>query len=322
MRSRDSRTRGSSNAGWTRDLGLVVALVAITNLVLFGVDAPRAVVVLVGVPFLLLLPGYAVVSVLFPEDTGRLHRSEPAQPWDEPDHLVRLGLSLVVSAVVVALVGVALSAAAAIALVPVVVSVSVVTVLATVLAAIRRLRVVPAERAMPFGDGSRVWDRFGDGSTVQGGAAAVALLVLVATLAVTGAAPSQGEAYTEFYLLSENENGTLTADSFPQNFTSGEGESLYVGIENNEHEPKSYEVVMVAQAVDENGSVIIQQQVDRFEAQLAHGENITVEREVAPTIVGQEIRLRVLLYEGSAPDNPSEGTADQTLQIWIDVVEG
>ena len=322
MRSRDSRTRGSSDAGWTRDLGLVVALVAITNIVLFGVDAPRAVVLLVGVPFLLLLPGYAVVSALFPEDTGRLHRSEPAQPWDEPDHLVRLGLSLVVSAVVVALVGVVLSAAAAIALVPAVVAISVVTVLAVVVAAIRRLRVDPAERAMPLGDGSRFWDRLGGGSTIQSGAAAVALLVLVATLAVTGAAPSQGDAYTEFYLLSENEDGSLTAESFPENVTSGETESLYVGIENNEHEPKSYEVVMLAQAVDEDGSVIIQQQVDRFEAQLAHGEDITVEREVAPTIVGQEIRLRVLLYEGSAPDNPSEGTADQTLQIWIDVVEG
>lgn len=322
MRSRDSRGRGSSNAGWARDLGLIVALVAITNLVLFGVDAPRAVVLLFGVPFLLFLPGYALVSALFPEDTGRVHRSEPAQPWDEPDHLVRLGLSLVVSTIVVAVVGVVLSAASAIDLAPAVVAISSVTIVAVAVAAVRRLRVDPAERAMPLGDDSRVWHRIARGSNVQNAAALVALLVLVGTLAVTGAAPPQGEEYTEFYLLAENENGSLTAEEYPETFTSGEGETLYVGVENNEHQPKSYEVVMLAQAVDENGSVIIQQQVDRFDVQLAHGENMTVERDVAPTIVGDEIRLRVLLYEGGAPDNPSAGTADQTLQIWIDVVDG
>lgn len=322
MRSRDSRGRGSSDAGWTRDLGLVVALVAVTNLVLFGVDAPRAVVLLFGVPFLLFLPGYAVVSVLFPEDTGRLHPSEAAQPWDEPDHLVRVGLSLAASAVVLALVGLALSAAAAIALLPAVVAISGVTVLFTVVAAIRRLRVAPAERAMPLGDGSRVWASLAGGSSVQGAAAAFALLLLVATLAITGAAPSDGEAYTEFYVLGAAEDGSLSAESFPETFTAGEGETLHVGIENEEHEPKSYEVVMVAQTVDGDGSVVMQQQVDRFDARLAHGEDVTVERQVAPTIVGREVRLRVLLYEGSAPDNPSADTADQTLQIWIDVVEG
>jgi hypothetical protein len=52
---------------------------------------------------------------------------------------------------------------------------------------------------------------------------------------------------------------------------------------------------MLARAVDENGSVIIRQQVDRFEVQFAHGENATVERDVAPTIVGDGIRLRMLL---------------------------
>jgi hypothetical protein len=60
------------------------------------------------------------------------------------------------------------------------------------------------ERAMPLGDDSRVWTRIARGSNVQNAAALVALLLLVGTLAVTGAAPSQGEDYTEFYLLSEN----------------------------------------------------------------------------------------------------------------------
>ena len=326
MRGRDSGRRsggrGGSNAGWARDLGLVVALVAMTNLVLFGVDAPEPVVWLLGIPFLLLLPGYAVVSAMFPEDSGRIQRTEAAQPWHEPDHLVRFGLSLVTSAVVLSVIGVALSMASAISRAPVVVAVSSVTIVAVAVAAVRRLQVDPAERAMPFGDDSRVWSRFTSGSGVQTGAAVAALLVLVAMLAVTGAVPSNGESYTEFYVLSENENGTLTAEEFPQEFTAGEGETLYVGLENQEHEPTSYEVVMLAQAVDDDGSVIIQQQVDRFDTRLAHGQNETVEREVAPTLVGEEVRLQILLYKGEAPDNPSASTADQKLQIWIDIVDG
>lgn len=327
MRGRDSGRRsgggrGGSNAGWARDLGLVIALVAITNLVLFGVDAPEAVVWLLGVPFLLLLPGYAVISAMFPEDSGRIQRTEAAQPWHEPDYLVRIGLSLVTSAVVLSVVGVALSLASAISRGPVVVAVSSVTIVAVAVAAVRRLQVDPAERAMPFGDDSRVWGRLSSGSSVQTGAAVAALLVLAAMLAVTGAAPSEGEAYTEFYVLSEGEDGNLTAAEFPQEFTSGEGETLYVGLENREHEPTSYEVVMLAQAVDDDGSVVIQQQVDRFDARLAHGENETFERNVAPTLVGEEVRLQILLYKGEAPDNPSADTADQSLQIWIDVVEG
>lgn len=322
MKGRDSRRRESSNAGWARDLGLVVALVAITNLVLFGVDVPEPVVWLLGGPFLLLLPGYAVVSALFPEDTGRVRRSEAAQPWDEPDHLVRFGLSLVTSAVIMALVGVVLSQASAIRLGPVAVAISSVTLVGVVVAALRRLRVDPSERAMPFGDDSRVWHRLSTGSRFQNGVAVVALLVLVGTLAVTGAAPSPGEPYTEFYVLSEDENGNLTAQEFPETLVSGEGETLYVGLENEEHESTSYEVVMLAQAIDDDGSVVIQQQVDSFDTQLAHGENTTVERDVAPTIVGEEIRLQVLLYKGGAPDNPSAGTADQALQIWTDVTDG
>lgn len=322
MRSRNSRGRGASNAGWARDLGLVVALVAITNLVLFGVDAPEPVLWLLGVPFLLLLPGYAIVSALFPVDTGRVRRSEAAQPWHEPDHLVRIALSLVVSAIVLALVGIVLSLASAIRLAPAAVAISTVTIVGVAIAAVRRLRADPAERAMPFGDDSRFWGRLSSGSNFQNGIAILALLVLVGTLAVTGAAPPQGDSYTEFYVLSEDENGTLTAQEYPETFVSGEGETLYVGLENNEHETTSYEVVMQAQAIDDNGSVIIQQQVDRFDTELAHGENTTVERNVAPTLVGEEIRLQILLYKGSAPDDPSSGTADQTLQIWIDVVDG
>lgn len=317
----DDRGRADSD-GWTRDLALVVAVVVLANVAVFVGAVPQPILWLLGVPFLLVLPGYAVVSALFPEDTGRLRRSEAADPWHEPDYLVRFGLSLVTSAVVLALVGVALSQASAIDTGPVAVAVSAVTLVGVAVAAVRRAAVDPAQRATPFGDGSRIWTRLSGGSGLQNGLAVVALLALLGTLAVTGAAPPAQEDFTEFSVLSEDENGTLTAQQFPETLVSGENETLYVGLENNEGETTDYEVVVLAQAVNENGSVIIQQRVDRFGVTLEPGENATVERTVAPTIVGDEIRLRFLLYEGDVPETPSASTADQSLQIWTDVVDG
>ena len=309
----------TDSTGWARDLGLVFLLLVATNVVLFVVDVPEPVVWVLGVPFLLVMPGYAIVAALFPEDTGRTRRSEAAQPWHEPDLLVRTGLALLLSAVVLAVVGTLLGILGVLNLVTAALTISAVTLIALGFAAARRQRIDPATRAMPLGRESRTWNRIRAGSTAQNAATVLALLVLIGTLGFTAAAPSTGDAFTEFYVLSEDENGTLTASDYPETFSSGEPETLYVGLENQEHETKTYEVVMLAQAVDDDGSVIIQQEVDRFDTELEHGENTTVERDVQPTIVGEEIRLRILLYEDEAPGDPGVETADQSLHIWIDV---
>ena len=208
-------------AGWVRDLAVVVVLVVLADVALLALDVPEPVAWALGLPLLLVLPGYAIVSAMFPEDTGRI-RSESAQPWHEPDHLVRFGLSLLLSTVVVALVGVLLNPLTGIRAVPVVLGISLVTLAGVGAAAVRRLQVRPATRAMPLENDSRVWDRVSAGSTVQNVAAVLALVVLLATLGFTGAAPTGDEAYTEFYLLSENDNGTLVADDYPEEFVAGE----------------------------------------------------------------------------------------------------
>lgn len=47
--------------------------------------------------------------------------------------------------------------------------------------------------------------------------------------------PKQGEVFTDFYPLSEQEDGTLAADNYLTEFVASEPESLVVGIGN--HEP-------------------------------------------------------------------------------------
>jgi uncharacterized membrane protein len=311
----------TDGAGWARDLGVVVAAVAIANVVFLGVDVPWPIAWVVGVPFLLVLPGYGVVAALFPE-SGDDSRDAERRPWAAPDSTVRLGLSLTASALVVALVGVGLSYTVGIRRVPAVLSISAVALAGVAVAAIRRRRLEPATRAAPLGDGRPAWRHLSNGSTVQNAATLLAIVLLLGTLGFTGAVPSEGDPYTEFYLLSEDESGNLTAANYSETSVSGEERPLNVGVENRELETVSYEVVIVAQVVSEDGSVAIQQQLDRFDLRLEHGENTTVERAVAPTIVGEEIRLQVLLYKGEAPDNPSAQSADQSLHIWTEVIDG
>lgn len=307
------------------DLGLVVAGVAVTAIALLAVDAPRPVEWVLGVPFLLLFPGYGLVSALFPEPARPFGSDlDPGRGTERPpDVAVRLGLSLVSSAVVVALVALVLGIVGAIRLVPVVVAIGGVTLVGVAVAAVRRRPLARGNSSGrgPATDDASAWQRLSPGSTLQTATMVFALGVLVVAVAFTGAAPSDGEPYTEFYLQSEDDGGNLTATNYPETFVAGEGHPLHVGLENREHEPAEYEVVTLAQVVSDDGEVVIQQRVDRFDVRLQHGENVTVERQMAPTVIGEEIRLQVLLYRGGAPSDPGAESADQQLQIWTDVVE-
>lgn len=307
--------------GWVTDLVLLGIAVVITNVALLGPSVPEPVVWVVGIPFLLFLPGYALVSALFPEAPGD-QKTHATRAVASPGWTSRFALSLLSSAVVVAVVGVALGQLSAIRLMPIVLAISAVTLVGVVVAVIRRLRLSPIQRARPFGNGFHLLPGgLFTGSKFQNATMLLALIVLVSALGFVGATPSQGEAYTESYLLSENESGDLVADGYPTTFVSGEGHSMHVGMENHEQQSVSYEVVVLAQTVRPDGAIVVQQQVDQFDVQLSDGESTTVERTFAPTIIGDGLRLQVLVYKGSAPENPGADNADQTLQLWIDVVD-
>jgi uncharacterized membrane protein len=304
--------------GWLLDLFVVAQLAVITAIVLLGFDAPRPVLWLLGVPFLLFLPGYAIVAALFPEEPATATREAAAAPWDgNPDWTVRLALSIVLSAIVVAVAGVVIHWVAGIRLLPAVVAISGVTLAGVAVALLRRLRLPPKVRSNPFADRSP--GGLSAGSRLQNLTLAVAVLALVGSVAFVGAVPTQGEAFTETYLLAEDGDGDLVADDYPTTFVAGEGQSLHLGVENNEYRPITYEVAVVVQEVDPNGTVVAQQRLDRFAVDLDHGESTVVEREVAPTMTGEGLRMQLRIYKGTDPAGAA--SPDQTLQLWIDVDE-
>jgi len=317
-----------SLSGLGTDLLVVaVAVVGTAGVLLAGVGGPLA--WLVGIPMLLLWPGYAIVAALLPEapTNGDIGAAPGSAQHSSPGWIVRIGLSLLLSAVVVAVTGIAVDWLAAIELFRVVVALTAVTLASLAVAALRRRQLPPAARARPLssrrsqgGDDrshraslvASLW------STRQARTLAIAVLLLVGTVAFVAAAPPQEAAYTESYLLTENDSGEFVAEGYPTTFVAGEGQPLALGLENHEHRPISYTVVAVAERVGPNGSVVSQQQVDRFSVELAHGQETVVERQIAPTQPGETVRLQFRVYTGE-PDGSAE--PDQTTQLWIEVVD-
>lgn len=304
--------------GWTLDLLAVAGFTVLAVLVLLSVSGgPLS--LLVGVPFLTFLPGYALVSAVLPdhpaeESSATLGRTHDAGPgW-----AVRIALSVLSSALLVGVVGVLLAWTWTVSLVPAVLTVAAITLAGVVVAGVRRIDRPAEYRATPLS--TDVPELLPAGSTAQRTSLVVAVVALVAAAALAGVVPAQGESYSESYILTENDSGELVAEDYPTTFVAGEGHSLSLALANHEHETVTYEVVVLSQAVAEDGSVTDAEQVDRFAVELEHGERTVADRQIAPTETGEERRLVFHVYENTDPADAEE--PDLTTQLWIEVVEG
>jgi uncharacterized membrane protein len=298
------------------DLVLVVAATVGAGLALVVPSVPRPVAWAVGVPLLVFLPGYAVVAAVLPARPGAVDTGRVGPGWP-----LRFGLALLGTVLVVALTGVGLSATVGIRLLPALAVLTAVTVFGVVVAAVRRSRLPARARANPLAGTVRLLPVPAATSRFQGVAVVVGLLALVGAIAFAGAVPTQEEGYTEAYLLTENETGALVAADDNTTFRAGVGRPVHVAIENHEETRQTYEVVTVAQRVAENGSVFASERVDAFAVEVDPNQRATAERRFAPTLTGDRIRLRVLVYDDGTPDRPSVTTADLAMRLWIDVPE-
>jgi len=308
----------SPGYGWTLDLLAVAVLTLLSAGVLLGLS-DSVLTLLVGVPFLVFLPGYAIVSALFPEHPVTESTGPMAAPRNSgPNWAVRIALSLLLSGLIVGVLGVVLDWVATISLALAVAAIVAVTLVGVAVASVRRSRQPAEYRASPVS--GEVPALLPAGSTRQRATLALAIVALLGATVFVGVAPTQGqgESYSEAYVLTEGENGDLVAEGYPTTFVAGEGHPLTIGLENHEHETVSYEIVVVAQTVAEDGSVTEQEQVDQFGAELGRGETTMIERQIAPTTTGQERRLVFEVYENAAPENADP---DHTMHLWIDVVE-
>lgn len=325
------------------DLAAVVVAVLLTILAVFlpGVsETPLRVIF--GLPFVLFIPGYAFIAALFPEagespevneeggDDGDVSDIDEA-PTDRSgiDGIERVALSFGLSIAIVPLIGLVLNFTPwGIRLVPIMVSVSLFTLVSTAVAARRRWALDPEERfVVPWREWLQVArSELLEPETKTDGALnvllALSVILAVASVGYAVAVPKEGEAFTEFYILTENEDGELVADDYPTEFTQGEGQSLVVGIGNHEQQPMNYTVVIELQEVQiQNNSttVLEEEELRRFRTQVAHNETWHLQHNVTPTMTGERLRLTYLLYKGEPPASPTVENSYRELHLWVNV---
>lgn len=295
------------------DLRLVVGLVVAAALALLVPGVPWQVEWLFGVPLLLLLPGYAVVAALFPE-----RPRESSARTRAPDWPARFGLSLVGSALIVAVVGLlfARQGRAGLSLTPAVLSIGGVTLLGVAVAAISRMSLPRSRRADPVAGASLGSLAGGFGTTgIQSLVVVLSLVLLVSTLAFAGTTPAE-DPYTEVY-LTDDAGVDLGPSEGTQTIVAGTDNTLALAIENHEGEGTDYRTVIRLQRV-EDGTVVETEQLDDFRVSLDPGETGVYERTLDPSMTGERLRLQVLVYEGGTDGDISAESADFVLRLWVD----
>jgi len=185
--------------------------------------------IVLGLPFVLFFPGYALICALFPSN-------------QDLDNVERLALSVGLSLAVVPLVGLALNYTPwGIRLNPIMASLFMFTLLLSVLSNYRRSRL-PAERKQSMSVPIKIFKL----SAKRGLGKLLAVALLVGVVVVGGVAvylflaPKTGEKFTEFYLLGSN--GQLA--DYPTNLTLGENGTVVLGVVNHEGENVTYKIVI------------------------------------------------------------------------------
>lgn len=319
------------------DLAAVIALTVVTvGAVFLPIVSTTPLRIVLGLPFALFLPGYAFIAALFPEagasqtiDSETTTDSLVPRPGNGIDGLERIVLSFGLSIAITPLIGLVLNFTPwGIRLAPVVTAISGFILLVTVIAALRRWELPADER---FQVSYRTWLVSGrkelfhpDTRTdaVLNVVLVCSLLLAVASVGWAVAVPKQGESFTEVYLLTERENGTLVADNYPTEFVQGEGKSLVVGIGNHEHRAMNYTVVVELQRVQfENNStrVLEERELRRFQTYVGANKTWREKQTITPTMAGTRLRLIYLLYKGSASSDPSTANAAQEVHLWVNV---
>jgi uncharacterized membrane protein len=259
--------------------------------------------IILGLPLVLFLPGYALIAALFIRK-------------DDLDGIERIALSFGLSIAITPLLGLGLNYTPfGIRLTPILIVLSVFTIALAIGAYVRRSRIREADRFwVDFGvlfksikDSFKTTD-----SKVDKILTAILIISIVLALSVTVyviITPKEGEKFTEFYVLGP---GGM-AEEYPTNLTVGEEGEVIIGVVNHEYAAVTYQLELKV-----NGGVIDQKSIV-----LTHNETWEGPFTFKPKKAGEDQKLEFLLYKNpfnkSVYGEEDEEEIYRALHLWVDV---
>ncbi len=268
-------------------LNFLVALL-IVGIIFFPSNVVR---IILGFPFVLFFPGYALLAALFPRK-------------ERMSGIERLALSFGLSIAVTALALLILNYTPwGIRQESIIYSLASFIFIISVVAWLRQRRLVEKER---FGIEFQLALLGWTGGTLGKTLSITLVVVILGALTIMSyviATPKTGQKFTEFYFLGqEGREG-----SYPGELTVGEEGRVVVGIANNEYKIMNYWVEIRINGVKNN-------EVEGIS--LKQGERWENEVSFTPTVAGVKQKIEFLLYE--------EGETTplfEPLRLWLDVRE-
>lgn len=203
--------------------------------------------IVLAIPLVIFLPGYSLVSALWPERHIEDNDIESKEKEENTggkgvDNLERVALSFGLSIAVVALTGIGLNYIWDISLVPVLVSLFGFIVTTTGFAWFRRKKLSEQKRfsASFIVDLKSILGEWTQGDKAIAVLLVISLIVAGSVLAYIVITPMDGGKFSEFYFLDQNH----TLENIPTNLAANETGTIVIGVACHEYEITNYVVVV------------------------------------------------------------------------------
>lgn len=312
------------------DLFIIVGyIIAVAALLSLFPQLPIAVRIVLSLPLVVFIPGYTVLAILSPEthiqsqtqSDGLFERHDVS---DQLVNLERLVLAIILSIAVVPLVTYAIALLAEITFNTVLFANTSVTLILSLAAGLRRRNVSITSDWQSATSTLRL-NQLNSQSPLEVLpvlATIVALLLIVTSGAIAVTEVRTETPNTELSLLTESENGNLSADNYQQSFDTNDEAEYIVSIEHYKDEPQQYTVVVAIEEVRvEGGERAVESitELDRFTAMVEPNEQVLEPIRVSPPPTDRNASLTVLLYTGNPPANVNRDNALRAVHIPIEV---
>lgn len=281
---------------------------------------------LFGLPLLFVLPGYALVSALFPRRNRQFQFANHQVPFDVPSISERLAFGFGASITLIPLFTLLLWYTVGISDASLTLALSAFVAVGLLTASVRRHRLSAGERFRVF-PSRWLKQQLGGTDTIDATLSVAVVVVAVVALSSLGYAlvsPIDGDQYTNVVLLTENESGDYVTGGYPTTVPVNQSQPLVLGIQNREQQMVNYTVVVQLQRVRSNGTsltVLERSELRRLSVTAPANQTRYVEHRVRPDIVGDNLRLTYLVYRQDAPKSVSAATAGRPTYVWLNVTQ-